>query len=399
MRIQFLCASLEPGKDGVGDYVIRLAEQLCLSGHECQCVAINDRHVIPKTTGFNRCKVSDACEVIRLSSQQSWSERMRHLQMITCSFAPNWISLQFVPYGYQKRGFSFGLGQRLSEIAGSASRHMFFHELFIGMNSGASTSHRIQGFIQQLAIRNVIRRGRPDLIHTHVPLYQHWLRRFGAKADLLPLVSGIPIAADGPITELFDKWREDRQQSPGQYLFGGYFGSFYQNAANSEFIAGLHALARNTKKRVVVFRAGHQAREYEKLWDKVTQADQLHGENAITWVDVGHLSAPLVSRYLQALDFGIAATPWPLIGKSGSVAAMVDHGLPVLVSRGDSYSGDASGSQTVRPELLVQAWQKGAWTTGDWLNTRMSPSDSAPAIATKLADSLAALDMTQGVAT
>jgi hypothetical protein len=38
---------------------------------------------------------------------------------------------------------------------------------------------------------------------------------------------------------------------------------------------------------------------------------------------------------MLAADFGVAASPWQLIGKSGSAAAMLDHGLPVIVSRDD----------------------------------------------------------------
>ena len=37
------------------------------------------------------------------------------------------------------------------------------------------------------------------------------------------------------------------------------------------------------------------------------------------------------------IDFGIATTPWELIGKSGATAAMLDHGLPVIVSRDDVH--------------------------------------------------------------
>jgi hypothetical protein len=42
-----------------------------------------------------------------------------------------------------------------------------------------------------------------------------------------------------------------------------------------------------------------------------------------------------VSAFLQGVDLGIATTPWEIIGKSATAAAMVDHGLPVIVSRDD----------------------------------------------------------------
>jgi len=44
-----------------------------------------------------------------------------------------------------------------------------------------------------------------------------------------------------------------------------------------------------------------------------------------------------ISAQLRDADFGVAASPWQLIGKSGSAAAMLDHGLPVIVTRDDFH--------------------------------------------------------------
>jgi hypothetical protein len=39
-----------------------------------------------------------------------------------------------------------------------------------------------------------------------------------------------------------------------------------------------------------------------------------------------------VSHYLRSLDFGLTSTPWDLVGKSGTIATMVEHGLPVIIN-------------------------------------------------------------------
>ena len=44
---------------------------------------------------------------------------------------------------------------------------------------------------------------------------------------------------------------------------------------------------------------------------------------------------------MQLADFGLASSPWHLVGKSGSVAAMLDHGLPVIVTRDELPSASA----------------------------------------------------------
>ena len=47
------------------------------------------------------------------------------------------------------------------------------------------------------------------------------------------------------------------------------------------------------------------------------------------------MSSKTISDVLQLLDLGIATTPLALAGKSATVAAMEDHGLPVVFLRDD----------------------------------------------------------------
>ena len=45
MRIAFVTSCMEPGRDGVGDYVRDLAAACVQRGHACVVTAINDRYV------------------------------------------------------------------------------------------------------------------------------------------------------------------------------------------------------------------------------------------------------------------------------------------------------------------------------------------------------------------
>jgi hypothetical protein len=56
-------------------------------------------------------------------------------------------------------------------------------------------------------------------------------------------------------------------------------------------------------------------------------------DNALVWVRCGELPAEEISALMQTVDFGVAVSPWNLMGKSGSAAAMLDHGLPILFTR------------------------------------------------------------------
>jgi hypothetical protein len=52
-----------------------------------------------------------------------------------------------------------------------------------------------------------------------------------------------------------------------------------------------------------------------------------------TFTRLGALPADKISEQLQLADFGISAVQDVLIEKSGSAAAMLAHGLPVIISR------------------------------------------------------------------
>src|ERR1022692_2576923 len=49
-------------------------------------------------------------------------------------FNPNWVSLQFVPFGFHPKGLPFGLPRHLMSIIGSRPLHWMFHELWVLWN-------------------------------------------------------------------------------------------------------------------------------------------------------------------------------------------------------------------------------------------------------------------------
>jgi hypothetical protein len=57
-----------------------------------------------------------------------------------------------------------------------------------------------------------------------------------------------------------------------------------------------------------------------------------------------------VSQHLNLLSFALAVSPWQMAGKSGTVAALLEHGVPVLVSWGERSK--ASGVPDDRAALL-----------------------------------------------
>ena len=48
-------------------------------------------------------------------------------------------------------------------------------------------------------------------------------------------------------------------------------------------------------------------------------------------IEFGELPTVSISKKLQECDIGISTTSYDILGKSGAVAAILEHGLPVIV--------------------------------------------------------------------
>jgi hypothetical protein len=105
MKISFLCSCIEPGRDGVGDYVAQFARTLASSGHVCQIVALGDPYVSAPTADSWQ---GSAVEILRIPSTQWRAGNIGAADAALRRFDPDWTSLQMVSYGYEQRGCCFG---------------------------------------------------------------------------------------------------------------------------------------------------------------------------------------------------------------------------------------------------------------------------------------------------
>src|ERR1019366_9870829 len=93
----------------------------------------------------------------------------------------------------------------------------------------------------------------------------------------------------------------------------------------------------------------------------------------------GKLDPDSISHLLRAADFGIASHPWALIGKSGAAAAMLEHGLPVLVPRDDWRLRDEPSLRPVATDpLLARLAELDPARTDAWLAARRPPASALP---------------------
>jgi len=334
MRILFFCGSLQPGKDGVGDYVRSLAETCILQGHECQMIALNDPHISETARSVDPAGGAKLVS-LRLPATLPWPERIKQAAAFRAPFQPDWQSFQFVAYGHHNQGIIWRLARHFQSLFEGFPLHIMFHELWIGMPPEAPLKHRLVGALQRLSIRRMVALAKPQRVTTSNPLYVEALRRAGVTATLLPLFGNIPIVERDGAPDFYAKLGDAgiTAENRTAWWVGLFFGGLYPEWKPEPFLGILRSAAQKSGKRICLLSLGRVGAPGLKLWGQL-QRDYPD----VSFLTLGEQSTDLVSILMQASDFGIAASPWDLIGKSGSAAAMAEHGLPVIVTREDRQS-------------------------------------------------------------
>ena len=103
---------------------------------------------------------------------------------------------------------------------------------------------------------------------------------------------------------------------------------------------------------MLVLSAGKLGSEDISLWNSLAEEFR----TCATFFRLGELDESQTSLYFSALDYGLTAYPAELIGKSGSVAAMREHGLPVITCGSFVKRSNAVYSNNHQKNILEQSW-------------------------------------------
>jgi len=316
MRIIFLCGSIEIGADGVGDYSRILAAEMIKQGHHAGIVALYDRNVSDKceeTQNVDDIKIP----VCRIPAHCSSRRRFSLAKEWIFLFNPDWISLQFVIFTFHQKGLPFGISRQLLNLGNQRRWHIMFHELWLGMDINATRKNRLWGWFQKNIIKKVIQDLKPALIHTQSHIYQAQLTKLGFDTDYLPLFGNIPNIKINHSDESVDQINSDRT------IRLVHFASVHAGAPVDEFAREVARYSNEMDIPVSLTFIGRSGAEQNK-WIEAFRSQRLIVQS------LGELSPASISEFLNSSTMGISSTPVILAEKSGSVAAMREHGLPVL---------------------------------------------------------------------
>jgi len=332
VRIAFITSSLEPGQDGVGDYTRRLAAECIRQGHPSIIAGLNDSS-ISQTIRQSQKIEGTGVSVLRLPKAMPWSERTREARDWVNTFKPDWVSLQFVPFGFHPKGLCFGLERRLATINPRGKWHIMFHELWLGLGDKAPVKFRLWGTLQRMMVRKMTNCLHPQMVHTQAEPYRKVLDQEGIKTSILPLFSNIPRAngngGESPLPALLAEAIGPQPDRAKLYL-AGVLGAVHPEWNAEQTVNVLLPLVQRSQKRLVLVFLGRNHLT-PAAFDQLKSALQHRADVVVT----GERTSDEISRMLQSLDLGLATSPRQIIQKSGSAAALLDHGLPVLVTRDD----------------------------------------------------------------
>ena len=331
MKLIYLCGSLEEGRDGVGDYTRTLAVQMNKLGHSVCCISIHDSF-----TSEGECNsvisqpyLLEMVRIYRFSQRTDWYTRLRTIRRILQTFKPDWASLQYVPYSFGQNGIPLQFTSLCSLLRGPWKWHFMFHELWI--DGGNSLKKSTISNSQKFLIRATERILQPSITTTTINRYASMLAEANIYSRILRLHSNISVPSNGkPLPIRKDSWI---------FLF---FGSLDHKWPTEPFFSYIEsARCSSGAKQCIFLKLGRSSENSKTIWNNISKNDNKRMYPAFSFVDIGEKCEAEVSDWLMKSSFGISMAPLQWIGKSGSVAAMIDHGLPVIVPNYDVSFDDS----------------------------------------------------------
>lgn len=312
MKIVFLCGSLEPGLDGVGDYTRRLSAELIKQGHQIAIVSLNDAF-IKEENSSNQVLEGVSLSVLRLPYSSSHNIRFKRAKEFIDIFNPDWVSLQFVPFSFHQKGLLFSQIKHFKFLTKGRFLHIMLHEAWVGKGTGFNYKKIAYSLLQEATIKKLFKSLHPKLIHTHIPSFFHKFKRMGWVVGKLPLFSNIPLFTN-------DTNAIDRNK-----IKIGFFSQMEMSDSILKFIKTLEENLNDKALHLEILLFGGSQATANTCKQILEEESTLRNKIILK----GHLCDKELSLTLQECNLGMTPVPRHALGKSGSVAAFISHGVPV----------------------------------------------------------------------
>lgn len=292
-RVAILTGCVAPGRDGVGDHSRRLAEELVRVGHDVLLVGLTGNEPSDVVAGLLRIRA--------FPFALDGTPGAREVRALLEDFGPDLVSVQFVPWSHGPRGTGRRL-ERLLRTIEAPRWQIMLHELWL--HDTPVRRQRLLGLVQRRSIRQLLRARPWDVVHTSIEHYRQLLAGVGVEARILPLFGNIPVP-DGA----------EPHPDPVGLLHFGTPPSPERWPAIADEIA---QVAPDLPIRLV----GGDEHARAALGAALRAA-------GLTVDDLGRLDDRELAGELARARVGLVRITRRYAGKSGVLAAMLEHGLPV----------------------------------------------------------------------
>jgi hypothetical protein len=327
MKILFITGSLEPGRDGVGDYTVRLAAACTRLGHSCRIVALNDAFV--SENRLDELVFEEITfPVLRLPGTGSPKGKSLHTQDFVRKFQPDWVSLQFVIYAFHPKGLPLFWIPFFRKIISGYRLHIMFHEVWADYRQDAPVLHRLMGSLQRRVVGWLFHSLKPLVSHTSNTFYQNMLRLNGISTRILPLFGNLRLANNVQSEWLFEiifgqtGLKITSENRNGHRLFG-IFGTLRSEGNPTPVLNAIRSGNSTHTNLILAIGRNPNLAGWQQL---AKDYPELH------FVSLNEQPEERISAFFQLIDAGINTTNLMALGRSGTFAAMLEHGLPVLAS-------------------------------------------------------------------
>jgi hypothetical protein len=333
MKILFICASLEPGKDGVGDYTRTIAAELSKRGHLVKLLAVRDKHtdIILESNWVPPGQQAPLSE-LRLPANGKTVKHRAVLKHLLREFAPDWVSIQYVGYSFNKRGMPFAFINALRRLRIQAKVHIMFHEIWQGESKDSTVKDKVIGYFQKRSAKMLVTHLKANRTSTSNAFYKRCLEKAGISSDTIPVFSNIPEGSTcgGGI---YEQLSGTCLGKAGNYLLACFFGGFHNH---DQLVPRIRKLAAEIKlqlnKDLIITHVGI-SRGIDKAFALLRE------ETGVTMIALGQHGEKDIADFLRKCDLGLSNYPKILYEKSGSTAAMLHNGCPVVILK-DSFESD-----------------------------------------------------------
>ena len=304
-RILIISPNLEPGYCGVSDYVFVLKSFFEEEGHNCSLLALSDKYCD---------KIISQPNTLRIPFSTKDHNKIILANEFIILYKPDIVYFNLVSYGYSKKGFPFYLLKILPEISRKHKTVLIAHELWVGNFKSESFKFKLIGFLQKQLFTRILALSNIKKIFVTTSISKNILNTSSIKSTVCAVFSNIPI------------YKIVKSIISNKTVSFVLFGSISFPIDIKESVSFFKERFINNNIHIIIYTVG-LCRGYVEDWSLVKNELSKY---SVEFRDIGFADTKIISTIMQECNFGLTSYMPEFWSKSGSIAAFLAHGLPVI---------------------------------------------------------------------